>query len=111
MCVNLTIFLNGRSKKRRLDVLVLSRLRGQSIVLGGGVFVKVEKIGHKKAVLNGQQLMLNQEIIVNVGEEIAYVKLLNAGGGKVRLGIEAPRSISVHREEIQMRVDREQKLS
>ena len=64
--------------KEDIDVLVLTRFRGQSIVLGGDVCVKVDKIGHKKAVLNGQQLMLNQEIIVNVGENIAYVKLLNA---------------------------------
>ena len=37
------------------------------------------------------------------------VKVLDVSGQQVRLGIEAPKEVSVNREEIQHRIDRKQK--
>lgn len=39
------------------------------------------------------------------------VVIVDVRGDKVRLGIEAPRDIPVHRKEIQEAIDREKKLS
>ena len=42
-----------------------------------------------------------------VGEDVS-ITVLGVKGNQVRLGIEAPRSIAVHREEIYRRIKREQ---
>lgn len=49
-----------------------------------------------------------------VGESIIidnniHVKIISLQGGQVRLGIEAPRNIQVHREEIFQRIQSQQK--
>ncbi len=41
------------------------------------------------------------------GTEIR-VEVIEIRGDKVRLGVEAPREVTVHREEIQAKVDKEQ---
>lgn len=55
-------------------MLVLSRQKNESIVIGGNIVVTI----------------------------------VDVRGDKVRIGIEAPREVSVHRKEIQEIVDREQ---
>lgn len=49
---------------------------------------------------------VNERIIINGGEIVITVVDIR-GGDKVRLGIEADKSISVHREEVQAAVDAE----
>lgn len=44
---------------------------------------------------------------VMIGDEVS-ITVLGVKGNQVRLGINAPRSISVHREEIYRRIKREQ---
>ena len=44
----------------------------------------------------GQTIVINDTILVTV---------LQVKGGQVRLGIEAPKDVSVHRQEIQERID------
>jgi carbon storage regulator len=45
----------------------------------------------------GTEVVINSNIVVSV---------LNISNGQVRLGIEAPKDISVHRKEIQQKIDR-----
>lgn len=44
---------------------------------------------------------------VVIGEEV-YCTVLGSQGGEVRLAFDAPRSMSIHRDEIQRRIWREQ---
>lgn len=44
----------------------------------------------------GETIVINDTILVTV---------LQVKGGQVRLGIEAPKDVSVHRQEIQERID------
>lgn len=44
----------------------------------------------------GETIVINETILVTV---------LQVKGGQVRLGIEAPKDVSVHRQEIQKRID------
>ena len=50
----------------------------------------------------------NESIFLTTeGGERIKVSVTGVQGNQVRLGIDAPRSVTVHREEIQMQVDRE----
>lgn len=45
---------------------------------------------------------------VNIGGSLIVVKVISIKGDKVRLGIEAPKSMTVHRGEVQQRIDTEE---
>jgi carbon storage regulator len=47
---------------------------------------------------------MNQSIVVGDGDNKVTITVLGVQGGQVRLGIDAPRNISVHREEIYDRI-------
>ena len=51
--------------------------------------------------------MKNESIIIGGTIKVTVIEI--RGGDKVRLGIEADRSVSIHREEIQQQVDAETK--
>jgi carbon storage regulator len=42
---------------------------------------------------------------VNIGGSLIIVKVISIKGDKVRLGIDAPKSMTVHRAEVQQRID------
>lgn len=46
---------------------------------------------------------------INIGNDIT-VTILGVKGGQVRLGVNAPRNIAVHREEVAERIAREKEL-
>ena len=45
---------------------------------------------------------------VKIGGSLIVVKVVSIKGDKVRLGIEAPKSMTVHRAEVQQRIDTEE---
>lgn len=47
----------------------------------------------------------NEEVVIEHGRIV--VRVLEIGGGQVKLGVTAPPEVAVHRREIQDRVDRE----
>ncbi|WP_445359877.1 carbon storage regulator CsrA [Microbulbifer sp. EKSA005] len=47
---------------------------------------------------------------LRIGTDIS-LKVLKVKGNQVKIGIHAPKSLAVHREEIYIRIQREQKLS
>ncbi len=54
-------------------------------------------------------LVLSRKIneSIHIGNNIV-VRILGMNGGQIRVGIEAPRDISVHREEIYHKIQKEQ---
>lgn len=49
----------------------------------------------------------NERIIIGRGKQRIVVLVIDIRGDKVRLGVEAPRSVPVHREEIARRIEEE----
>ena len=49
----------------------------------------------------------DESIIIGTGENKVEIMIVDVRGDKVRLGINAPRSISVHRKEIYEAIQRE----
>jgi carbon storage regulator len=49
----------------------------------------------------GESIIINEDIVVTV---------LGIKGSQVRLGVDAPKEVSVHREEIQQKIQEEKKL-
>ena len=45
-----------------------------------------------------------EEIVIQLGRRVVRVRVLDAGNGRVRLGIDAPPDIAVHRQEIWQRL-------
>lgn len=50
--------------------------------------------------------MRDESIVINGNIEVMVIDIRN---GKVRLGIDAPRSITVHRKEVQDQIDEEKR--
>jgi carbon storage regulator CsrA len=47
----------------------------------------------------------HEQIVIRVGGEMVVVRVVDVGRGSVRLGIIAPESVAVYREEIARRMD------
>jgi carbon storage regulator len=42
----------------------------------------------------------NEDVVIQLGNNLVRVRVLDAANGRVRLGIDAPRDVAVHREEV-----------
>ena len=42
----------------------------------------------------------NEDVVIQLGGREVRVRVLDAANGRVRLGIDAPRDVAVHREEV-----------
>ena len=42
----------------------------------------------------------NESIIINDGDKIVRLKIIEINGNSIRIGFEAPKEISIHREEV-----------
>lgn len=48
-------------------------------------------------------------VIISPSGERIYIMLTEVRGNKARLGVEAPRSWAIHREEVQQRIDKDKR--
>lgn len=48
---------------------------------------------------------ISESVIVGTGKDAIKIMVVKIEGGKVRLGIEAPKSVPVHREEVRKKID------
>jgi carbon storage regulator len=46
----------------------------------------------------------DQQLVIQVGDETVWVRVLEVNGDRVRFGITAPRSVPIHREEVARRI-------
>jgi len=46
----------------------------------------------------------NEEVVIQLGRRVVRVRVVGAGNGRVRLGIDAPPEVAIHREEIWSRI-------
>ena len=62
-----------------------------------------------RSIIGGHILILTRRVgrTVMIGEEVT-ITVLGVKGNQVRVGINAPKSVAVHREEIYERIKREQ---
>lgn len=46
----------------------------------------------------------DEQLVISLGEETVWVRVLDVNGDRVRIGITAPRSVAIHREEVARRI-------
>ena len=51
----------------------------------------------------------NEQLVIRLGEETVVVRVLDVARDRVRIGIIAPQSVAVHREEVARRIQEWQK--
>jgi len=49
-----------------------------------------------------------EQLVIRLGGETVFVRVLEVAGERVRLGITAPLSVAVHREEVARRIELEE---
>jgi len=49
-----------------------------------------------------------EQLVIRLGGETVYVRVLEVAGERVRIGITAPLSVAVHREEVARRIQAEE---
>lgn len=91
-------------------MLILERKIGQQVIIDGKMVVELTHIAqnsNRVAVsVNGLRINLQLEQTALIAPYI-HITLLSFKGNRASLGFEAPKSVSLHRKEIQDRVDRE----
>jgi len=108
-------------------MLVLTRKAGQSIMIGDDIEVSVTSVvGEKVHIEVGFRSPLGERVRVGmqaprtvpakssqsimIGDDVE-VSVLSVIGEKVRIGIQAPRTVPVYRREVYLEIQREQGAS
>ena len=50
----------------------------------------------------------DEQLVIRLGEETVVVRVLGVVGERVRIGVTAPKSVAIHREEVALRILRMQ---
>jgi carbon storage regulator CsrA len=105
--------LQPTTNARKPKMLLLSRKRGESVIVDGDTAVTVTWVRDGNAEVRVSSAdALSFICVLSHGRSVAIkqdVRLTLNGthGAQARLGFTAPKHITIHREEIQARVDRE----
>lgn len=54
---------------------------------------------------------ISETLIIGEGEDAIRVQILGVKGNQVRVGVDAPKHVSVHREEIYDRIQADKKMA
>lgn len=96
-------------------MLLLTRRAGEKIIIGDkDIVITVDYTEHYQAKLTIDAGSLSASIFVGVQHRFdiaddVWIKVIESNSKTVKLGIEAPRGLPVHREEIYNRVQQENK--
>lgn len=94
-------------------MLILTRRSGESIIIGGKAKVTVRTMRTYGCVMDvsGIDQPFRKSVAIGTAFEIpeleSEIQVLDQHGSQVRIGINAPKDISVHREEVQQRIELE----
>lgn len=94
-------------------MLILTRRSGESIIIGGKARVTVRTLRTYGCVIDVSGIAEPFRKSMSIGEALeipeceSEVQVLDRHGSQVRIGINAPKNVSIHREEVQLRIELE----
>lgn len=92
-------------------MLILGRRAGEAIVIGGRAVVTVRTLRTYGCIVDVEGIgepyrkTMNYDESFEIPELEAEVVLLSGQGNQVHIGVNAPKDVSVNRDEIQRRID------